>query len=379
MPAGDGQILTALYDGIVDGRELGRALELLAARFDCPSASLVSFDAALPRSDIVSPIGILGQPENTSSYRAEFSVFDPAPRAFANLHSGGASTTNAMLDFTRADTRIFLNEYFRKIGLEECLGGNLSSRNGHFALIGIQRGPDRAPFEDAEVRALEMFLPHLTRALQLRRAFTEAEIKVHALMRTIDRLAAGIVILGHDGRDIHVNAAARDIAAQANGLLLDRAGVLQAMDRGAQQELVRHCAGVRAGGAGGVVRVPRRDGGRPYAVLVAPLPAPQTLLGSISPDPCVLFLIHDPGAHAVSSPEAICAIFGLPMGAARLIAALAQGEDTKSYAERHGITMDAVKFHLKTAFERTGLRSQAQLMQAVARALSDLVGRRPES
>jgi hypothetical protein len=38
--------------------------------------------------------------------------------------------------------------------------------------------------------------------------------------------------------------------------------------------------------------------------------------------------------------------------------------------------MDAVKFHLKTAFEKTGLRTQARLLQAVARALADLSARR---
>jgi DNA-binding CsgD family transcriptional regulator len=50
--------------------------------------------------------------------------------------------------------------------------------------------------------------------------------------------------------------------------------------------------------------------------------------------------------------------------------------EAKSYAEQQGITMDAVKFHLKTAFAKTGLRSQARLLQAVARALADLSARR---
>jgi DNA-binding CsgD family transcriptional regulator len=50
--------------------------------------------------------------------------------------------------------------------------------------------------------------------------------------------------------------------------------------------------------------------------------------------------------------------------------------EAKSYAEQQGITMDAVKFHLKTAFAKTGLRSQARLLQVVARALADLSARR---
>lgn len=34
--------------------------------------------------------------------------------------------------------------------------------------------------------------------------------------------------------------------------------------------------------------------------------------------------------------------------------------------------MDAIKFHLKTPFAKTGLRSQTRLLQAVARALAEL-------
>jgi DNA-binding CsgD family transcriptional regulator len=77
-------------------------------------------------------------------------------------------------------------------------------------------------------------------------------------------------------------------------------------------------------------------------------------------------------------PETIAAIFALPIATARLVAALADGADVKSYAEQQGITTDAVKFHLKTAFAKTGLRSQTRLLQAVARALADLGLRKRE-
>ena len=80
--------------------------------------------------------------------------------------------------------------------------------------------------------------------------------------------------------------------------------------------------------------------------------------------------------RSAAAPESIAAIFSLPDATARLIAALAEGVEAKSYAEQQGITMDAVKFHLKTAFAKTGLRSQARLLQAVARALADLSARR---
>jgi hypothetical protein len=120
---------------------------------------------------------------------------------------------------------------------------------------------------------------------------------------------------------------------------------------------------VRSGAAGGVVRVPRRDGASPYVVLIAPLPNSTGLDGGDAEEPTVLILIHDPNARMTPTPETIATMFGLPIGTARLIAALVEGEDAKAYAERYKITTDGIKFHLKTAFARTGLRSQARLLQ----------------
>jgi hypothetical protein len=59
MPPGDA-LLAALYDGIVDDGALKRALAMLAERFHCPSACLLSFDAAVPQADILAAVGVFG-------------------------------------------------------------------------------------------------------------------------------------------------------------------------------------------------------------------------------------------------------------------------------------------------------------------------------
>jgi DNA-binding CsgD family transcriptional regulator len=369
-------LLTALYDGIVDAGGLERALGLLAEQFHCPSAALISFDAAAPEADVVSSAGMFAEPALQRAYNEEWAPLDPAPRAFAALSFGSAASTGMLFDAEYLRSCAFFQEFFRPRGFEECLGANLSSRNGHFALLGLQRGADRRAFKRSEIQTLEGITPHLGRALQLRRTFVRLGVKVDALVETIDRLAAGIIVLGSEGGEIHVNSAAREIAARNDGLWLDRTGALHAAERGADRALMRICADVRAGGAGGIVRVPRREEARPYAVLAAPLPAGAAIAGADRGAPSLLVVIHDPDARSAAAPESIAAIFSLPDATARLIAALAEGVEAKSYAEQQGITMDAVKFHLKTAFAKTGLRSQARLLQAVARALADLSARR---
>jgi hypothetical protein len=361
---------------IVDAGGLERALGLLAEQFHCPSAALISFDAAAPEADVVSSAGMFAEPALQRAYNEEWAPLDPAPRAFAALSFGSAASTGMLFDAEYLRSCLFFQEFFRPRGFEECLGANLSSRNGHFALLGLQRGADRRAFKRSEIQTLEGITPHLGRALQLRRTFVRLGVKVDALVQTIDRLAAGIIVLGSEGGEIHVNRAAREIAARNDGLWLDRTGALHAAERGAERVLLRICADVRAGGAGGIVCVPRREEARPYAVLAAPLPAGAAIAGTDRGAPSLLIVIHDPDVRIAAAPESIAAIFSVPDATARLIAALAEGVEAKSYAEQQGITMDAVKFHLKTAFAKTGLRSQARLLQAVARALADLSARR---
>jgi DNA-binding CsgD family transcriptional regulator len=54
------------------------------------------------------------------------------------------------------------------------------------------------------------------------------------------------------------------------------------------------------------------------------------------------------------------------------VAATLEGIELKDYAERAGISMNTVKFHLKTAFERTETRSQTELVRRALLALNDL-------
>ncbi len=89
-----------------------------------------------------------------------------------------------------------------------------------------------------------------------------------------------------------------------------------------------------------------------------------------------IFVIHDPADNATASSDIIAAMFGLPRGAASVVAALAAGEELKAYAERVGISMNTVHFHLKTAFFRTGTHSQTQLMKLAVSALRDLLDHR---
>jgi DNA-binding CsgD family transcriptional regulator len=62
-----------------------------------------------------------------------------------------------------------------------------------------------------------------------------------------------------------------------------------------------------------------------------------------------------------------------------MLAALAAGEAPQDYAEHAGISMNTGRFHLKTAYARTGVHRQSDLVRLITAALRDLADHREKS
>lgn len=371
----EAQFLDALYVGVRDRADFDASLHLLGDLFDVESCMLLDFDSARPSVSAQASVGIFSG-DNLALYQREFAHLDPAPPAFMTVPMGTATTTYRLLPEETRKPGVFFGEYYRPIGLEECLGGTLASSRGRFAMVGLQRPADRKVFDDDDIARLEFLMPHLARALQLRRGFIDLEARNGALSELCDRLAAGVIALDERGRSLFVNAAGRRMAASGDGLSIDRGGRPVATNRDAARTLGELEANVRSGGAGGFVRVPRAAEKPPYAVMVAPFALQAA--GNDGQPRGVLFVVHDPLGERQPSARMIGTLLGLPGATARMVAALLADQDPKTYAERAGISMNTVRYHLKTAYARTGTRRQSELVRLVARALRDLSDHRSD-
>jgi len=307
-------------------------------------------------------------------YVEQFAAIDPAPLLFSRLATGSASATDRLFTPEERDNLPFFNEFYRPIGLTETLAGNLfSDRAARFSLIGLQRGNDRPQFDDDDIVRLERLMPHISRALQLRRAFVRVEAKSLALQAAIDRLPAGLALLDAAGGAVFINATMEALVKRADGISLDRSGRPRLANLAARRRFDALFDNVSKGGTGGALSVPRISGGRDYSLLVAPAPASLAEMRWDKPGAAgALVLVHDPDSRSRAPIDVLEQALHLPKGAAKLVAALAADDDLKSFAEREGITIHTVRFHLRTALARTGSRNQAELVRIAVRLLRDL-------
>lgn len=362
---GEARIIDAFYRGACDGEELCRAVELLAQHFDSPSACLGELDDA-SRDRWMIGSGCVDT-DQLARYNAVVEV-DPAPRAFRAVKVGKAATTHHM--FTEAECRrsLFLHEYLRPAGLDESLASPLYLDQRYFALVAVHQARHRKSFDADDIACLERLSPHVARAMQLRRSFLMMKQKEETYEALIERRKTGLIGVREDGVMLFCNRAARMIGAAADGITLDRSGHPRIASRAAAQSLARLRADVMAGGDGGYLRVPRPSGAKPYVTMVSRLPtgADYSLdergLG-------ILYSILDPCLIKTPPVKVVADVLELPIGAAKLVRALLEGEDLKSYAERSSLSLNTVRSHLKVAFARTETHSQADLVRDAAASL----------
>lgn len=365
----ESKFLDALYQGVSDSGQLTLALGLIQNMFGCRSAVLVMVDARDPTANFVETSGTLLQ--SLQLYVEKYAQIDPAPARFLSLPAGRAMSTDRLFTPEERATGQFYNEFFKPIGLIETLGGPLYSNDGNFAMIALMRGDDRPPFDDQEAAYLEQLMPHITRALQLRRAFFRIDSRNLGLQATLDRLQAGLMLLAADGEMLFVNTAMQALAQQNDGFVLGRKGRPLVTHTEARRRFDALLISVGAGGAGGVVAVPRNRG-RDYAVLVAPSPASAAQSDWERGGPRgAIVVVHDPDSGSANTSEILEQGLGLSKGAARLVAALAADHDLKTFAESEGVTIHTARFHLRSALSRTGAKTQAEVVRIAVRLLRD--------
>ena len=112
--------------------------------------------------------------ESSELYAEYYGALDPAPRAVLNLPPGSVSATDRLL--REEDHRgEFFGDYYSRYGFQEALCANLFSENGRLAVMALHRGKEREQFTDDDIAELQRWIPHITRALQLRRTFARTQ------------------------------------------------------------------------------------------------------------------------------------------------------------------------------------------------------------
>lgn len=229
----------------------------------------------------------------------------------------------------------------------------------------IGRG-EALPIEGDELYQYAALMPHLGQAMRTHRALRRADGLARSFREALDRLDHGVALIDRELRVAYANAALEGIL-ETELVMRRRLGRLSIPALPAQRALetaARRLTDPCGGFQGAVVEVPDPDGTPAYTLTLAPALGDAT--SALAPQARILVFVTDERRAALDPPtERLEAAFGLSSAEARVAALAAQALRPPAIADALAVSENTVKSHLKSIYDKLGVRSLAGLVRAV--------------
>jgi DNA-binding CsgD family transcriptional regulator len=249
----------------------------------------------------------------------------------------------------------FYQDYLRPIGLFWHANARLRMDGSDEVAVSFQRELRRGPYENSDKAVLDHILPHMRAAARFAGCVFEAETRgwVKALQRRnrpiIELNELGYVRRQHGSLD------------EINGPLLVRQSKLVAIRAEDQAKLEKAIQLV--------VQPPYRQASvllhdltlNPYILQIIPSfgRARDVFISTVA----LGVLIGRPTGIALSVDQNVAIdLFKLTPHEARVVALICAARSTEEIARALGVTADTIRFHLKSIFEKTSVRSRSELV-----------------
>lgn len=365
-------LIGKIYDAALDEKLWATVSPAIAAAFDAPSAALQLRDTH------TGAVNLLSLTENydaksMASYEAYFGEKDPWVLGALRVNMATAVTTQDLMDPKELLNSEFYHDWCRPLGLFNLVGALLPVDRGEFAGLGIIRPLAGERFEELDKALVAQFLPHLQRALQIRRRLVIPSVEGQAARETLDRTATATVVVSRDGHILLANRKAEQLFREADAIR-SVGNRLAAVGRRAAERLSRlihDATDTAAGGgnsSGGMLAVDRPDR-LPLTVLVVPFRPAQNGIGA--PLPAAILFIRDP-EMLTAAALALQGLFGLTQAEAVVASALADGKSVNEIGTASGISLNTARTHVKNIFAKTGTNRQSQLVALLLRSVAVL-------
>jgi len=274
----------------------------------------------------------------------------------------------------------FFREWVVPQGIAYAAGAVVLREGPWLTEVFVQRAPHQPPFTRPEMEQLNLLMPHLQRAIQMRQRFADLQLGQNFLAGGLDVLAMPTLLFNEYNLVVHHNRSAATLLAQGDTLHIDN-GHLQTPDPALTRKLSLEIGNaVRAsrgdGGDGGelqsVVLLPR-SGRMPLMLMIAPLQLTDNPPGQGA----ALLFAFDPETTPSITVDRVRGLFLLSEAEAELAVALCGGKTLDEVASERGTSINTIKSQLKNIFSKTGTKRQTELVSLLLASPAYFLAQRP--
>lgn len=352
------KVIEYLYEGTLDPAAWDRAMLAIADSIRASGAVLLAFNPST--GSVLRNENHRFDPEVVRDY-ARYWTFEDIRLKYALRLPIGQPGTEVSLAIPLKHSRIY-NEFMVPVDAPHFLPVWLHKSHHKAIALSFQGSLKRGPFEYRDLETIRGLLPHLTRALEIRDRLEAAELRAANLANVLDSTTYGVFVLDEEGKILEANAIASTMLLAKSGLHQGRDGTLK-MD-GTNGRSPKWIIGAEAPdcAAAGPFHIPRNDR-LPLSILVTPVPRANALW--LSGNPAWVFLVFDVERSLPLDQDVIVKDLGLSEREAEVAALLAAGLQITEVARRMHVTVYTVRSQLKSAFQKTGCHSQAELVRRI--------------
>ncbi|MCY1015888.1 helix-turn-helix transcriptional regulator [Pyxidicoccus sp. MSG2] len=300
---------------------------------------------------------------------------DKDPRLATAVKSPGQIFSDVqIIEPSLFEASAIYNELLSKVGVRYTLFTTTEIAPDLHLGQALMRQKRAGAFEPEDIRRFTILVPHLLRAVRLRRLVAILRAERDDLNRALDAVAGPVALLDKSGKLICCNRAAEQLLTVGDGIRLERQIVTAMIPRESQQ-LAAALLRTAELAEGTSQRHPlkpsptalqlTRHQGRPLGVVLMPLRPSSRFREYARQTAKVLAVFHDPDAVLRLDPELISQLHGLTATEALLASALAQGHSLAQFAASRGCSEQTARTHLKRALDKTDTRRQSDLVRVL--------------
>lgn len=352
-------LLGALYDAVVAPRGFQDFIELLIKAFHSKGAAMMTRHSV---SHDINGQWVHGT--TVDSYIEEYGQEDMLAQHIATQPIALFYASNLDVPYPENFplTR-FYQEWVVPQGIAYASGATVLREGPWLTQLYLQRSPQQQPFCRAELDRLNVLVPHIQRAIQMRQRFADLELGQSFLASGFDVMAIPTLLFDEFSRIVYMNRSTESLLAGHADCWVE-GGHLLTSDPAANRRLnvalsraIHMSHGEMTPELDDVVLL-RRTGRMPLILKLSPLrlASREAKLGA------ALLFIFDPEKTPTMTAELVMRLFDLSRSEADLAVALCAGKTLEEAALERQRSIHTIRSQLKSIFCKTGTNRQTDLV-----------------
>lgn len=365
-------IIEAIYDSVADPALWKSVLDSLAKRAEASSALI--FTPAAPQN-----VGGLWESinidQNALSAYAEYyrfiDLWTISTRERGLVAPGSVWTGEQSIEEQVFLGSEFYNDFLKPLAVGRllCAAPAINQLSGApETTLSLYRAPSAKAFAREEAALVQRCLPHLQRAVRLRKALQTGVAGVRDWSaRLLDQLTFAVFLLNGSRRVVYANLAAEGMVSKGDGLTVRHARLYAAESDDDHRLQAAMTRALQADAGGDDFAISRPSGCAPYLTIVAPLSERAAVDGGAVR---AAVYVTDPKLAPTEIADRLRAFFRLTFAETRVAQGLLGDRSSTEIAELHRLSVETVRSQIKSLLARTGTSRQGELLNLLHKALA---------